>query len=93
MCIRDRVIGAIESADIKGICSGLSNIMEGVTAKRYPVINDIKAEMLEMGALGAVMSGSGPTVFGIFDDIAAAKRACDSFSSSYKEVFLTKTYN
>lgn len=87
------VIKAIETSDMAGICTGLSNMMEGVTAKQYPVINEIKAEMLEMGARGAVMSGSGPTVFGIFEDIAAAKRACDSFSGRYKEVFLAKTYN
>ena len=45
------------------------------------------------GAIGAVMSGSGPTVFGIFDDEAAAKRSADSFFMFYKEVYLTKTYN
>lgn len=87
------VIKAIENADTQGICAGLSNIMESVTAARYPEIEQIKAQMLDFGAAGAVMSGSGPTVFGIFEDVCAAKRACDSFGEKYQEVFLAKTYN
>ena len=66
--------------------------MEEVTAEKYPVIRGIKEKLMKNGALGAVMSGSGPTVFGIFDDERAAKRAADSFYTFYKEVYLTKTY-
>lgn len=87
------MIKAIKNGDISGICGGLSNIMEGVTAKLHPVIDEIKQELIDAGAQGALMSGSGPTVFGLFDDAKTAKAACDSFSKRYKEVYFTKTYN
>ena len=87
------MIEAITSADVNGIADRLSNVMEQVTAKTHPVIRGIKEKLMLNGAIGAVMSGSGPTVFGIFDDEAAAKRSADSFFMFYKEVYLTKTYN
>ena len=87
------MIEAITSANVNGIADRLSNVMEQVTAKTHPVIRGIKEKLMLNGAIGAVMSGSGPTVFGIFDDEAAAKRSADSFFMFYKEVYLTKTYN
>lgn len=89
----DAVLAAIRAGDTAKIAAGLSNVMEAVTAEKYPVIRGIKEKLMKNGALGAVMSGSGPTVFGIFDDERAAKRAADSFYTFYKEVYLTKTYN
>ena len=59
----------------------LENILETVTIPAYPVIDDIKQTMLSNGALGSLMSGSGPTVFGIFDNASNAKKAkeaCDA---------------
>lgn len=67
------------------------NVMETVTVKKHPVIRGIKEKMLMNGAKAAMMSGSGPTVFGIFDDYQKAKASADSFSYMYKEVFLTTT--
>jgi len=67
------------------------NVMETVTAKKHPVIRGIKEKMILNGARAAMMSGSGPTVFGIFDDYKKAKASADSFSYMYKEVFLTTT--
>lgn len=52
----------------------MKNVLETVTVPQYPIIADIKNIMLEHGALNAMMSGSGPTVFGIFDDKKAAKK-------------------
>lgn len=64
----DGMIDAIKSADADGIAKRLGNVLESVTQKEHPVISDIKKSMLDNGAAGALMSGSGPTVFGLFDD-------------------------
>ena len=64
----DGIMSAIDNQDVKGIASRLSNVLETVTAKEYPDIEGIKDKMREYGALNALMSGSGPTVFGIFED-------------------------
>ncbi len=85
------MIKAIEDRDINAIAHNLCNVMESVTAKECPVIGGIKQKMLMNGALGALMSGSGPTVFGIFDDYSKAKQSHDSFALQYKDVFLTET--
>ena len=64
----DGIMDAIEAQDVTGIADKLSNVLETVTAVEYPDIEGIKKKMRECGALNALMSGSGPTVFGIFDD-------------------------
>jgi 4-diphosphocytidyl-2-C-methyl-D-erythritol kinase len=65
--------------------------METVTQGECPEIFEIKEKMLDFGAIGAVMSGSGPTVFGLFPDNQSAKKACDYFSDLYEETFLAHT--
>ena len=60
---------------IDNICQILSNDLEVVTIPAFPIIGDIKSRMLEMGASGAMMSGSGPTVFGLFRDKELAEKA------------------
>ncbi len=87
------MIESIKKADINQISKRIHNVMEPVTADIAPVVLRIKEKMIKDGALAAAMSGSGPTVFGIFDDEIAAKKSCDSFFTFYKEVYLTKTYN
>jgi 4-diphosphocytidyl-2-C-methyl-D-erythritol kinase len=57
------------------VCRHLCNDLEAVTALKFPEIDAIKAQLLEQGALGALMSGSGPTVFGLFSDSKTAGRA------------------
>ncbi|MCI8521066.1 MAG: 4-(cytidine 5'-diphospho)-2-C-methyl-D-erythritol kinase [Clostridia bacterium] len=79
--------------NIHGVADNLCNVMESVTEKMYPIIGGIKHKMMLNGALGAIMSGSGPTVFGIFDDYKTAKASADSFSLQFKDVFLTQTKN
>lgn len=64
----DSMIEAIKNQDIRCIASHLCNVLETVTIPKYPVIKDIKAFLVENGASGALMSGSGPTVFGVFTD-------------------------
>lgn len=65
-----RIISSIEKDDIKSVAESITNIMEEVVIERNPIISEIKKDMLKYGALGSLMSGSGPTVFGLFDDLA-----------------------
>ncbi len=71
----DHMIDCIRKNDLRDLCSSMANILETVTIPEHPEIADIKKTMLEQGALGSLMSGSGPTVFGIFDDLEKAKTA------------------
>ena len=65
----------------KNVCAMLSNDLESVTIPAFPVIGEIKKQMLHNGALGAMMSGSGPTVFGLFHDRQSAEAARDTLTS------------
>lgn len=87
----DGMIEAIRMADLHGIVSRMENVLERVTIPEYPVIDEIKKHMKKHGALGALMSGSGPTVFGVFDDGEKAKRAAAELRKSRlaRQVFLT----
>ncbi len=87
----DVMIEAIENRDTKAIAQNLCNVMESVSSKMHPVIREIKSKIISYGAMGALMSGSGPTVFGIFDDEKKAKVCADSFTRQYKDVFLVNT--
>jgi 4-diphosphocytidyl-2-C-methyl-D-erythritol kinase len=70
----------------------LCNDLETVAIPEYPVISDIKNELLGMGALVALMSGSGPAVFGIYSDVHKAGRACELLSSHHEwQLFTAKT--
>ena len=71
----DHMIECIQENNLRDLCDSMSNILETVTIPEHPEIADIKKTMLEQGALGSLMSGSGPTVFGIFDDPNKAKAA------------------
>lgn len=64
----DGVKRALEAGDLKGVCGLLGNVLEGVTVKAHPVIQELKELMVEQGAMASLMSGSGPTVFGIFEE-------------------------
>ncbi len=71
----DSMIDAMRKKDLHGLCSRLGNVLETVTIPAHPEIDVIKKCMMENGALGSLMSGSGPTVFGIYDDLDKAKAA------------------
>ena len=89
----DGMVGAIRDGDAAGIVKSdrMVNVLEAVTAERYPVIRQIEQEMMEAGAVRAVMSGSGPTVFGVFfdKDKAEAARAVLRKRRPSARVFLT----
>lgn len=72
-----KVINAIENQDILQISRGLCNVLEEVTFDMYPKISEIKYWLIENGALGSLMSGSGPTVFGIFESKSDVNRAIE----------------
>ncbi len=83
-----RVIRAIEEGNLKEVCNGLINVFEEVTRKEHPEIDEIKNVMLSKGALGAAMSGSGPSVYGIFDSVEKAQDACNALK---EKMFCTVT--
>lgn len=64
----DGMVQALKEQELYGITQRMENVLESVTIPAYPVIREIKEHMLAHGALNALMSGSGPTVFGIFDE-------------------------
>lgn len=71
----DGIIEGLKAGNLKKIASSMGNVLEGVTIPMHPVIEQIKEEMKAAGALNAMMSGSGPTVFGLFENRAAARDA------------------
>ncbi len=91
----DGIVAAIKAEDIHGVASRLENVLETVTEKEYPVITQLKDFMKAHGALNAIMSGSGPTVFGIYDQEETAQAAYRELKSAglAKQVFLTETFN
>lgn len=91
----DKMLDAIQWHNLNKIADGMGNVLETVTIPHYPVIQKIKDHMKEHGALNAMMSGSGPTVFGLFDDKATAENACEALRESRlaRTVFLTTVFN
>ena len=69
----DGIIAGLNGQDLARIAGSLGNVLEEVTVREYPVIEQIKNTMKEQGALNAIMSGSGPTVFGIFEEKPAER--------------------
>lgn len=91
----DRLIDDIKAKNLHDIAAHMGNVLETVTIPNYPVIDEIKKHMFSNGAVGAMMSGSGPTVFGLFDDEDTAKKAYKAMRSSHlaRQVYLTSVYN
>lgn len=85
------LIEAIERNDEKFISYNMKNVLENVTLNKHRVLKDIKNEMIKRGAEGALMSGSGPTVFAIFDDMLKAQRCYDAMKKNFNEVYITRT--
>lgn len=91
----DGLIDAIKRKNIHGVCGCMGNVLENVTVPLYPVINSIKNDMLEHGAINAMMSGSGPTVFGIFPDEKTTLE-CQAYlkrKGEARQVYITESFN
>lgn len=89
----EKIISYIEKGDIQNLAQNMVNVLETVTMKKYPIIFEIKNIMNEFHALGSLMSGSGPTVFGLFKDFEKAENCYNRLRDYLKEVYLVKTYN
>lgn len=88
----DAVISAIEAGDARAMAEHMGNVLESVTCVRYPVIGQLKDTMVRYGAMNAMMSGSGPTVFGLFPDRRTARTALLEIRRQglAKQVYLTE---
>ena len=78
----DGMMASIQAGDLDGVLARMGNVLEAVTIPTWPVIASIKEEMRHLGADGCLMSGSGPTVFGVFGDRALAEAACRHLQQS-----------
>ena len=83
------VLAALDAGDLAGVARRMYNVFEDVLEpRRYRDIASIKAALIDCGALGASMSGSGPSVFGLFEMEADAQTACERLRESWRDVFL-----
>lgn len=87
----DGMRAAIEEGDLRGMAERMGNVLETVTVNAYPVIREIKEVMKKSGAWNALMSGSGPTVFGIFGEEEKARKAYNEIAQANLagQLFLT----
>ncbi len=91
----NKMIQAINKESIEEIAANMGNVLERVTIPLYPIIDSIKNDMLSHGAINAMMSGSGPTVFGIFPNERTALN-CQAYlklKKEAKQVYITETFN
>lgn len=86
-------ISCIKNGDFYGLTKRMYNVLEDVTAKNHKEINQIKATLLDFEANGVLMSGSGPTVFGLFDNEEQAIKARNYLRKIYKDTHITDVSN
>ena len=79
---------ALETGDLAGVAARLGNVFEEVLPEEYHEVFAVKSRLLELGALNAAMSGSGPTVFGIFAERETARRAFEALKQDYRQTYL-----
>ena len=84
------ICAALEAGDLGGVARRMYNVFEDVPDRRHVAIAEIKSAMLDHGALGSVMTGTGSAVFGIFDNDGTAKQAFDRLRRDYSHCFLAK---
>lgn len=88
----DGQVQALRDGNLEQLVSNMGNVLESVTIPAYPVIDEIKKVMIHHGAMGAMMSGSGPTVFGIFEQEEKAQEVCRLLKKEQKakQVYLVR---
>lgn len=91
----DAIIAGLKQGNLEQVAMSMGNVLENVTIELYPEINQIKQKMLEAGAINAMMSGSGPTVFGIFKERKLAKAAQKELREERlaKQVYIANVHN
>ncbi|MDB2085576.1 4-(cytidine 5'-diphospho)-2-C-methyl-D-erythritol kinase [Clostridium paraputrificum] len=87
----DKVVTYMNEDNLYEVAKNMKNLLENVTLKKHKVISSIKSEMESLGAIKAMMSGSGPTVFAFFDDMMKAQRCYDEMKKKYNDTFITRT--
>ena len=87
----EHLIKAMEQDDLYFVANNMKNLLENVTLRKHNILIKIKEEMNRYGAVGSMMSGSGPSVFAFFDDMLKAQRCYEKMKENHREVFLTRT--
>ncbi|MPM14835.1 4-diphosphocytidyl-2-C-methyl-D-erythritol kinase [bioreactor metagenome] len=85
------LIKSLEDGDIKSVAENMVNVLETVTSKYHEEIKEIEAVMLECNALGSMMSGSGPTVFGLFENKNDALKGKEKLLQKYSQVYVVNS--
>lgn len=91
----DGILAGLDAGELKKIAGSMGNVLEQVMLKEHPVLGQIKETMKEAGALNAMMSGSGPTVFGIYENRRTAKAAAEKLKHTglVKQAYVTNVHN
>lgn len=84
------MLSALEKASLRDVCAALGNSFQAPIEAERPVIGDIRRALLAQGAMGALMSGSGSAVFGIFEELKPAQKAAAALRARFRDVFLAR---
>ncbi|MDD5795065.1 4-(cytidine 5'-diphospho)-2-C-methyl-D-erythritol kinase [Clostridium sp. HCP1S3_B4] len=87
----EKIIKYMSKNNLRAVCDNMKNLLENVTLRNNKSIIQIKRSMINYGAVGSMMSGSGPTVFGFFDDMLKAQKCYDDMKKKYADTFITRT--
>lgn len=87
----ENLIEAMEQDNLYYVANNMKNLLENVTLRKHNILIKIKEDMNKYGAVGSMMSGSGPSVFAFFDDMLKAQRCYEKMKENHREVFLTRT--
>lgn len=86
------LIKLLEENNVRQLSREMYNVLEEVTKEKYPVIEEIEKIMMDNNALGSMMSGSGPTVFGIYDTREEAEKCKNILLKKFKQVYVVKSH-
>ena len=81
---------ALYNGDLSGVCRRVYNVFEDMLPRKYREVGEIKRQLMDLDAAAACMTGSGPTVFGVFTDEAMARQASEQLRQEYPQTFLTR---
>lgn len=81
---------ALAEGDLQGVCRRVYNVFEDLLPRKYQAVGEIKRLLMDMNASAACMTGSGPTVFGVFTEADSAGRAVERLRTEYPQTFLTR---
>ncbi|MBU5486154.1 4-(cytidine 5'-diphospho)-2-C-methyl-D-erythritol kinase [Clostridium sp. MSJ-11] len=87
----NRILNYINENNLEDLSKNMINVLELVTLDKYPELLEIKRDMKNLGSIGTLMSGSGSTIFGFFENYQFAERCYNFMKDKYDEVFLSKT--